>query len=161
MSNDDELSETNYIDNLKQDVTDLIIRANTDVMNDVCDIVKEEDEEETDGTFSPIKFYDSEEDINNDNNDYKILSDEEKQNYCENIWSDSNSLSSSGSSLAERSLDSDGSCSTSRAPMRRPPLIRRNTISTTNRKPWNYAAGSPACHKQLPWPVGTKKMSLA
>lgn len=161
VSNCDELSETNYIDSLQQDVTDLIIRATTDVMNDVCDIANEEDEEETDGKFSPIKFYNSEEDINNDTNDYEILSDEEKQKYCDSIWSDSNSLSSSGSSLAERSLDSDGSCSTSRAPVRRPPLIRRNTISTTNRKPWNYAAGSPACHKQLPWPVGTKKISLA
>ena len=60
------LSETHLIDNLQLDVTDLIIRASTDVNNDVCDIANKEDEEETDGTFSPIKFYDSEEDINND-----------------------------------------------------------------------------------------------
>merc|ERR1712106_576905 len=124
-----------------------LVLSTEDVRVGVCSITKKETEEENLGDeVLPLSFYDSEEDITN----YNI--EHEHNGFCVAAWIDSNSLSSSGSSLAERSLDSDGSCRTATKTARRGPLlIRRNTVSLTNRKPWNYAAGSPR---------GTKKLSL-
>ena len=127
----------------------------------VCDIPKNDNEkEEADDEFSPVKFYNSEEDINNPNL-FKIATLQDEDKCCDSVWSDSNSVSSSGSSLVERSLDSHGSCNKSRlfSTSRRTSLSRRATVTTCDRKPWNYGAGSPSCQKLL-WPVEIKKHSL-
>ena len=112
----------------------------------ICGIDNTDDEEtETDGKLLSVQLHNSEEAINK-----------------HNLWSDSNSVSSSQSSLAEKSLDSEGNCSKSSCLFtrkKRPALSRRATVGTFDRKPWNYAAGSPGYQKHV-WPIGTKKHSL-
>ena len=145
--------ETNKIIKLQDEIVaydiDVFIHTADSLVHQVYEASKDRNilDNLDDKNVTDINF--SEEDID----DYKKANEIHKYK----DWRNSNSLSSSGSSLTERSLDSDGFCRTERT---RTPALRRRTVSMASRRPWNYAAGNPSHQKQLPWSGGLKKISL-
>ena len=138
-----------------KDGNDKELEDRTDIPDD-CSQSNFNETRKTDGKFSLVQVdsLETKTDLCHVNNQ-QHLAHEESMKFFMNCWSDSN-LSSSGSSLAETSFDSDGTCTTTSRCMRKRPLLRRSTMTTLNRKPWNYAAGSPCLKLQNSWSTSRK-----